>query len=183
MNIKKILACVLCAALIVVMLAGCSSKNGNFRCGNWGDSPKKVSRAEDTEYVYAADDLLEFLDTAYDKDAEIIYVFEDGKLSEGQIKFYVSDWILDDVMPDFETTAAAITKQYGEPLNSDYRVWDTEHENYEEHKNDGDKYGIYYHILEYYLEWNDGTTVCTLTLNYKDEQINYLFNAYPASSD
>lgn len=182
MNIKKIAACVLCIALCCSMFGGCSQKSYDFRCGSWGDSPKEVSKAEDTEYVYASDDLVEFLDTAYDKDAEIIYVFENGGLSEGQIKFYVSDWILEDVMADFETTAAEMTEEFGEPVNSDYRIWDTEHENYAEHKDDGDKYGIYYHILEYKLEWNDGTTLRTLTLNYKDEQINYLFNASPVSA-
>ena len=172
MNIKKFAA----AALCVLCLSGCYGA-GDFRYGRWGDSPERVSRAEKTDYVYAADDLVEFLDEAYGKDSEILYVFDEDGLSEGQVKFLVGDWVLKDIIADYEATAAEMTAEFGKPVSEDYRVWNTQSPGYEEHKDDGDIYALYYKALEYRLEWNDGRTQRSLTLNYKDEQINYLYNA------
>lgn len=167
------------AALCVLCLSGCSG-TGDFRYGKWGQSPKKIARAEPTEYVYAAADLVEFIDDAYGKESEILYVFDENGLYEGQIKFLVGDWILEDIIADYKETAQTMIEEFGEPVEADYRVWLTDKPEYEEHKNDTEVYAMFYKILEYKLEWNDGATLRALTLNYKDEQINYLYCAQMA---
>ena len=169
------------AALLILCLSGCAA-SGDFRYGKWGQSPKKISGAEPTEFVYAADDIVEFIDEAYGKESEILYIFNEDGLCEGQIKFLVGDWILEDIIADYEQTAAAMTEEFGAPLESDYRVWLTDKPEYEEHKDDGEVYAMFYKVLEYKLEWNDGVSRRTLALNYKDEQINYIYNAYKVES-
>ncbi|MDO4566585.1 MAG: hypothetical protein Q4B42_04570 [Oscillospiraceae bacterium] len=175
MKIKKAAAVLMLAALC---LTGCSGSH-DFRSGNWGDDPAAVDRREELEYLYASDELVMYSGEAYGKNAEIYYVFDESGLCEGQVKFLVGDWILEDIIADYKETAAEMADEFGAPLNEDYRVWDTQSAEYEEHKGDTDIYAMYYKILEYRLEWDDGETLRSLTLNYRDEQINYLFDAAP----
>ena len=55
----------------------------------------------------------------------------------------------------------------------------TDSPQYEEHKNDTEIYQVYYKILEFKSEWKTETSYYSLTLNYKDEQINYILSACP----
>ncbi|MEG0751301.1 MAG: hypothetical protein RR998_01605 [Oscillospiraceae bacterium] len=179
MKLKKLVACVLCM-FCVICLAGCFGK-GDFRAAKWGASPKAVTRSENTDYAYAADDIATFYDKEYDKDAEIIYIFDEDGLEEAQAKFLVGDWILEDIIADYKKTAQEMTAEFGAPLNADYNVWKTGTPEYEEHKNDGEVYSMYYKVLEFKLEWEDERTYRSLSLNYKDEQINYVYYACPVS--
>lgn len=181
MNYKKILAALLCAALSMILLTGCGGKK-DFRKTSWGMSQNAVSNSEETEYVFAADDILYFNDTVYDLNAEILYSFEQNELREAQARFLVMDWILEDIIANYKQLAAEITSQYGAPLSEDYQVWKTDHELYNEYKDDTEFNAIYWRILELKYEWKTEESYYSLTLNYKDEQINYVFYGCPVEN-
>ena len=168
-----------CALLAVVLLASCGSKPGDFRNANWGDSISSVSKSEDTEYFFATDNLLGFNTKMYDMDAEILYTFKESKLSEAQCRFKVGDWVLADILPNYDALVKKLTAQYGAPLNSDYHVWRKGTADYEAHKDSTDIYAIYYKILAFKSEWKTETTYYSLSLEYADEQISYILYACP----
>ncbi len=178
MRTRKPAALLLCLIFVVASLAGCGGAK-DFRNTNWGDSLARVSKSEDTDYFYASDEVIAFNGKMYDVDSEILFSFVDGALSEAQNKFLVGEWILADIIPHYKETVARLTEEYGAPLDEDYNVLHTDSPQYEEHKNDTEIYQVYYKILEFKSEWKTETSYYSLTLNYKDEQINYILYACP----
>lgn len=177
-KMKKLIAIVLCFVCLATCLTACGKK-ATFRKAAWGMDQKAVIKSEDTEYVFAGDDILYFNDVMYDINTEILYTFKDNALSEAQAKFLVMDWILEDIIANYKQLAEELTKQYGAPLNEDYQVWKTDHELYEEYKDDTEFNAMYWKILEFKYEWKTETSYYSLSLNYKDEQINYVFYGCP----
>ena len=175
MKLKRITAFCICVVMAVAMLSSCSAEKKDFRESNWGDEQAKVGKTENSDYVFANDEVMFYNDSMFDNEAEILYTFQNNILSEAQCKFVIDDKIIADLITDYERVAAEITEEYGEPISSDYKIWHTDSELYEEHKADGEHLAIYWKILEYKLEWKTETSYYSLALNYKDEQINYIF--------
>ena len=181
MRIKKAVAIVLCAVLAASLLTSCGKK-ATFRDASWGDNQNAVTKSESTEYVFAGDDILYFNDEMYGVNTEILYSFTDNALSEAQAKFLVMDWILEDIIAHYKQTAEQLTAAYGAPLDEDYHVWKNDHELYEEYKDDTEFNAMYWKILEFKYEWKTETSYYSLSLNYKDEQINYVLYGCPVES-
>lgn len=177
--LKKTSLCALALMLCVCVLCSCGAPavQKDFRDVNWGDKQAAVEKAEPTECVFADDEIMEFIDKTYDIDSEIIYLFDENGLHEAQNKFLVNAWILEDTINSYHDVAKKLTERYGEPVSGDYHIWHTDSELYEEHKGDTEIYAVYYKILEFKYEWQTERENVTLTLNYKDEQINYVLNA------
>ncbi len=186
MNCKRLLAAALCLLLCAAVLAGCAGKPADFREANWGDSQNEVSESEPTEYVFAGvmdgREVLYFDGELYGHEAEIFYTFDDNALIEAQARFQVADWILLDVMADYAAVSDQLTEAYGAPLSEDYRVWHTDHELYEEYKNDPENMAMYWQILTYANEWKTETGYYRLTLSFVDARFNYELYACPADS-
>lgn len=180
MKKRKMAALLLCLIFVVTSLAACGAKS--FRNTNWGDSLSQVSNSEDVEYFFASDEVIAFNSKMFDVDSEILYSFVDGKLTEAQNKFLVETWILADIIPHYKQMVAKLTEEYGAPLNADFNILHTDSPDYEEHKNDTEIYQVYYKILEFKSEWKTQSTYYSLSLNYKDEQINYILYACPVEN-
>lgn len=178
MQKKKRTALLLCLLFAITSLVSCGGEK-DFRGANWGDSISKVSNSEETDYFFASDDILAYNGRMFDIDAEILYTFEDGALSEAQSKFLVGEWILADIIPHYKALVESLREQYGAPLQDDYYIYHTDKPAYEEHKNDTEIYQVYYQVLEYKAEWKTERTYYSLSLNYQDEQINYILYACP----
>ncbi|MEG1061466.1 MAG: hypothetical protein RSD35_05045 [Oscillospiraceae bacterium] len=181
MKLKKYLSVFVCLVTMTAMLTSCGGKK-EFRNTSWGASLSSVTKSEDTEYVFASDDIIYFNDKMFDVDSEILYSFKDSALVEAQSKFLVSEWVLEDIIANYKEVAAQLTEKYGKPLNDNYQVWKTDSDKYEEYKNDTEFNAMYWKILEFKYEWKTESSYYSLSLNYKDEQINYVFYGCPVES-
>ena len=170
MNKKVIAAIALCA----VTLTSCGKKTNDFRGVNWDASQKAVERSEDKAYTFATSELMIFDGEINGEPIETYYLFVDNKLSEGQCKFVIGDRTLDELIVSYQSLSAQLIEKYGQPKNPDYRVWTNYDEKYVADK---DNVNIYNHRLEYKLEWETKTSNISLSLNYKDEQVNYVYYA------
>jgi len=180
---NKIIAALLCLALVFGSV-GCGTPQEeppkDFRESRWGDSRSRVEKAEDTEYIFATDDLLLFQTMLDDEPVEVYYVFEDDALTEAQIKFVIGERILNDLIASYEALRASLTDRYGEPVDPEYRVWidrDPDREN------NADNMLLYEHLMRYETVWRTETSEYKLTLEYIDLQIDYILHAQPIAAE
>ena len=103
---------------------------------------------------------------------ELYYEFADGALIGAECKFVVANgMILDDFVEIYSEMRAQLTELYGQPLEADYRIWSSE-EDRAEHALDRDALSIYWQYLTYETAWQTDRSSMSLTLDYKDLQIN-----------
>lgn len=175
MRLKQITASLL-ILLFAFSLTSCNGgKPHDFREVDFGMSIAEVSKKESAEYVYAADDFLFYNASMNGENAEVYYYFVDDKLVEAECKFIIGETTLSMNIERFKVFSNYITSLYGEPLNADYRKMLVD--DLGESTGDGDHLLIYHHLIEYFQEWQTETAHITLLLNFKDEQVNYLYSA------
>ena len=183
---KKIIA-VLLTACLVFALCSCGKepeepKEPDFFENYWGDSQKKVTGKAGEDYAYAGEDVILYEDEVNGVVSEIYYGFTDGKLVSGDIRYATgeNDFTLEKCIALYDEISAELTAKYGAQLESDridgYKEIDETAPDYEEHKTDGDTYLIFYHILSYVREWNDGNSYCKLSLDYSSNRVNMLLH-------
>ncbi|MEG0832576.1 MAG: hypothetical protein RR058_00220 [Oscillospiraceae bacterium] len=165
------------AALIccIVLTAASCAKKDDFRSVSWGTTKNAVISAEGKDPTWDDENYLLFLTDMNGSATELHYVFEGDKLVSGECKFIIGDKILSEFMEEFLTLRASLTELYGEPLSDDYRDWLIE--NPGDYANDKDQISIFYKRLQYFAEWNTNDTRATLTLNFNNEQVNYVYFA------
>lgn len=168
---KKAVASLLCA----LTLCACGGqKTHAFRSADFGMNKTQVTKTEQTDYVFASDDLLLYNGTMNGYDAEIYYYFTGDALTKGECRFPIGTGTINDDMERFTALAASLTQLYGDPVSSDYRRFLTDDES---QKADADNLLIYRNVLEYYLEWDCDGFTASLLLNYKDAQVTLLYTA------
>lgn len=176
MRIRNIVAASL---TVVVLLSGCAKKPSDFRGANWGDSLQKVLKSEDSDYLFASDELLMFKTTMNSEPIEIYYSFAENQLTEAQVKFIIGDRILRDLVESYDNMAAFIAETYGKPLNEDKLVWNDEDPAFQA---DAHWVSILNYRLIYLLEWETETTYIKLLLECPDmKNITYIYYACPVS--
>ncbi len=178
MRVKAVLVgCLVC----ILLVTGCASKNKpfDFRGVYWGNNQKTVEKSEETEYVFASEELMMFSADVDGKPAEIYYSFQNNELVEGEVKFVIGDRILREIVEDYALVADRLKEFYGEPVNSDALVWLDDDEAY---KPDPEWVSILNHRLMYRLAWETETTYVVFELECADEtHINYFYHAYELS--
>ncbi len=175
MNIKRLIASFLILITAFSLISCGSKKPHDFRDADFGMSISEVSKKESTDYVYADDDFIFYDASMNGEDAEIYYYFKDGALVSAECKFLINETTIGSNMERFVAMANYITSVYGQPLSDDYRVFLKD--DLEDHEGDGDHLLIYHKYLQYFQEWQTETAHISLLLNYKDEQINYIYSA------
>ncbi len=175
MNIKRLTAALLILCLSFTLASCGSKKPHDFRDVDFGMSISQVSNKESADFVYADDDFIFYTTSMNGEDAEIYYYFKDNALVSAECKFLINETTIGSNMERFAAMSSYITSIYGAPLNDDYRVFLKN--DLEDHEGDGDHLLIYHKYLQYFQEWQTETARITLLLNYKDEQINYLYSA------
>ncbi|MBR2671686.1 MAG: hypothetical protein IKE27_05770 [Oscillospiraceae bacterium] len=183
---KKIIT-VLLIMCLALMMCSCGKepeepKEPDFMENYWGESQKKVTGKAGDDYAYAADDVILYEGPVNGVVSEIYYGFVDGKLVSGDVRYATGedDFTLEKCIALFGEISAELTARYGAELDTGridgYKEIDTTAKDYEEHKTDEDKYQIYYHILSYIREWNDGTSYVKLSLDYSSNRVNMLLH-------
>ena len=164
------------ALICVLAMSSCKNKSkpNDFLESSWGDSKKKIDNAENTEAVYATDDLLLYVDTINDMESEIYYEFFEDKLIKGEIVFIIKEQILADIIKDYISFRSSLIETYGEPLDNNYRIYI---DNNPEYLKDSDHISIYYKRLVYITEWQTESVKMSLTLNYENDKINYILSS------
>ena len=188
---KKIISFIL-ATVLTLSLAACGvepeePKEPDWMQNYWGDSQKKVIDKAGEGYAYAADDVIMYEDYADGVMSEIYYQFTEGKLTGGIIRYATGedDFTLEKCIELYNQKSEELTQRYGAEQPSDridgYRIIDKNAKDYEEHQNDEDKYLIFYHILSFLREWNDGVSEVNLSLDYSSNRVNMLLEVRKAA--
>lgn len=174
------------AVILVVLLSfsffGCAKKeepvppSPDFRNVFWGDARSVVEDSEETEYVFALDDLMMFEGKVENEEAEIYYVFDGDSLSEVQCEMVINDRTLNELIDSFKLLSDILSAQYGEPWYEDVHEFIND---IGDHEGDADNLLLYHNIIRYRQQWNSDTTLFTLSLEYVDKQIMYELLAQP----
>ncbi len=185
MSFKQVVSLFLC---FIVILFFCSCNNEkesalsspDFRNVFWGDSRSVVEDSEETEYVFALDDLILFEGKVGDEDASIYYVFDGDSLSEVQCEIEIYDRTLNELIDSFNTLSDILTSEYGDALLEDVHEYLREPG---DNEGDADNLLLYYNIIQYKQQWKNETTLFTLSLEYVDNQIMYELLVQPYANE
>ncbi len=170
-------AALLCAALAVVMCA-CSQQEPAYDFLNvkWGFTRSQVEKSQQSEYLFASDDLMMFEGTFEDEPVEIYYSFSDDGLNEVMCSVVTGERTIAQLIEDYLAIREKLTAQYGEPLDPDYRVWINRDS---EFANDAEHLLIYHQLMKYETVWRTGTSEITLTFEFADTRLNLSADAVP----
>ncbi len=181
MKIKKLCAALLCAALALAVCS-CSGKEPefDFENVNWGYSRSQVEKSQQSEYLFASDDLMMFEGEFEGEAAEVYYSFADDELVEVMYMLAVNERTISELIDVYVGMRERLIERYGEPLEPDYRVWLNEDSEY---ANDGDHLLIYHGLMMYKTVFRTDTSEISLTFDYTDTILNLTIDAVPYSAE
>lgn len=169
--------------LLFLLTTGCKAgyegeAKFDFRNANWGMSKSKVSKSEETEYVFGSDQILLYQVVEDGDIKDIYYYFEDDKLVAVDVIYKMSDKttakLVNDMIDSYIKTRERFIELYGPPVNEDYRLWLDPDPDF---INDADILNLYYGRLMYKQEWDTERTYISLTFSYKNTLVEYTCSA------
>lgn len=136
-------------------------ENPNFRSAIWGDNKDTIKALEpDLKWEVEKEDMLIGETKTLDRDTDIVFMFENGKLYQGIIAFTDTHTSENLYIKDFENIKKSLIEKYGEP-DEDGQQWISS-----EYKNRPSKYGkaVANGSMKYSTVWRNEHTQILLSL-------------------